>query len=273
MNSVKEKSQLRKNDAKKPKKGKLRKSKRTPQKRVFFHEQKFKTNKKRKISSNVEVTDSQDVSNAEQSSVEEVGPTPLSEEEIRERHVEKLTLVFRDYIEDKLDELDLPIDREKTRVTGMIKNLKNSIKTMKNVYDSDTMGYLVTSSDGKETYTVKQKAIADKRKHVCNCGTKYEEPDRTSCKHCGAMIFYNFDQFMTDYLTKKPTANSMNLQMHHMQKNFNKFDIEEPVKPVKQSGSNQSLMSNQSLTAAEQSKNALYANKDIDFFDLVLQGY
>ena len=240
-----------------------RKSKRVPKKRTFFHEQKFKTNKKRKISSSGET--------------EEEGselPTPISDEEIRECHIERLTNVFRNYISNKLDELDLPIDREKTRVTGMVKNLKNSITMSEKVYDSGTMGYLVTSSDGKETYTVKQKAFADIMKYVCNCGTKYEDPDRTSCKHCGAIMFHNFDQFMTDYLTKKPTENSMNLQMHHMQKNFNKFDIDDPKDlrvfedPVKPS------VSKQYLTEAEQSEQSipLYSDKNIDFFNLVLQG-
>ncbi len=189
-----------------------RTSKRSTKKRKFFHEQSFEPKKRRVMKKEVK-------------EIEEVE----NDEEIRERYIDKLTNIFREYINEKLEDIDLSPEREKTRVTGLIKNFKNSIEMENKVYVNNN-GYLVTSSKGNETYTVKQKAIADKVKYVCNCGDKYEDYDRTSCKHCGAMMFHNFNHFITDYLTKKPTINSMNLQMHNMQKNFNKIDIEKTSK-------------------------------------------
>jgi len=217
---------------------KKRKSQRTLKKREFFHTQSFKSNKKRKVSKKNEETD-------------EEGPA-MSSEEIRERHVEKLTNIFREYVSDKLENIDLSPEREKTRVTGLIKNLKNSIDIKNKVYANNN-GYLVTSSSGNETYTVKQKAIADKVKFVCNCGDKYQDNDRTSCKHCGAMLFYNFDHFMTEYLTKKPTTSSMNLHMYNMQTKFNKFEVKDNVK-----------------SESELTEKVSQSEKD-DFFRLVLK--
>ena len=52
---------------------------------------------------------------------------PPSPEDIRKEHVKSITNVFRQYISETLDYVDLTPDKEKTRVSGLIKNLNNAI--------------------------------------------------------------------------------------------------------------------------------------------------
>jgi hypothetical protein len=154
---------------------------------------------------------------------------PPSPEDIRTAHVETITNVFRKYISETLESVGLTPDREKTRVTGLIKSLENSRSLKKKVYVNSNMEYLVSSSAGTETYTVKPKAILDTSKNVCNCGEKYNDPDRDSCKHCGAILFYNLDNYFNEYLNKKTNPNT-HLQVYRVEKMLNKCDIEKPNK-------------------------------------------
>jgi hypothetical protein len=154
---------------------------------------------------------------------------PPSPEDIRTAHVETITNVFRKYISEILETVDLTPDREKTRVTGLIKNLENARSLKKKVYVNSNMEYLVSSSTGTETYTVKPKAFSDTFKNVCNCGKKYDDIDRDSCKHCGAILFYNLDNYFNEYLNKK-TNPPVHLQVYRVEKMLNKFDFNKPNK-------------------------------------------
>ena len=151
----------------------------------------------------------------------------ISVDDARNKNVERITNIFSNYISDVLETINLPPDREKTRVDGLVENLKNSFSLKKQVYPRLTEGKvenLVTSTDGKETYTVQPKANGDTIKYVCNCGNKYDDIDRNSCKHCGSVVLYNLDNFLTEYLTKKTTPN-IGLQLHNVNRMFNKVDI------------------------------------------------
>lgn len=150
---------------------------------------------------------------------------PKTKMELRELHSQKIANIFQRYIFDILDGLDLPEEREKTRVTGLIKSLKNSISLKDKVFVSKNMGYLVSSSDGTQTYNVKQQPIGDNVKYVCNCGEKYEDGERTTCKHSGSIIFNIFDTYMSDYL-KKPYSPNINLELNNINNMFNSFDID-----------------------------------------------
>jgi len=197
-----------------------RKSTRTRKARKFYSRQTFspysRKRKRRRCSD-----DDEEESHA---------PVPPTREEMRAKHVMQLTNVFREYIGEKLDEIDLPIEREKTRVAGLVRSLNNARSLKEKVYVSKTMGYLVSSSDGTLTYNVNPKAVADNLKYVCNCGEKYKDSDRTACKHCGSIIFHNLDNYFSDYLTK-PYQPNVHLQLRNVEKMFNKFDIEKPSKP------------------------------------------
>lgn len=218
-----------------------RKSKRDRKARKFYSRESYapysKKRKRRRISSDDE----------------EYVPVPPTREEMRAKHVMQLTNVFRDYVSEKLEEADLSLEREKTRVAGLIKSLKNARSLKEKVYVSKTMGYLVSSSDGTLTYNVNPKAVADNLKFVCNCGEKYKDSDRTSCKHCGSVIFHNLDNYFSDYLNK-PYQPNVHLQMRNVEKMFNRFDIEQPQKPGK---------------AKEVEK--MKTHKEEDFFSFVMQ--
>lgn len=155
-------------------------------------------------------------------------PVPPTTKELREMHAQQLANVFQKYIFKKLDSLDLPIDHEKTRVNGLVKSLNNAIMLKEKVFVSKNMGYLVSSSDGTLTYNVSPRAIADDLKYVCNCGEKYKDSERTSCKHCGSVIFHNMDNYFSEYLTK-PYQPNVHLQLRHVNNMFNKFGIEKPT--------------------------------------------
>lgn len=183
-------------------------------------------------------------------------PVLQTHEELRQKHVMQITEVFRDYISNKLDEIDLPIEREKMRVLGLLKSLKNAISLKNKVYVSKSMGYLVTSSDGSFTYNVNPKSIANSIRYVCNCGKKYQDENRTSCKHCGSVIFHNIDAYFTDYLTK-PYQSNVHLQLHHINKLFNKFDIEN---------------NDFQTTPTEKTVKSDSFQKEEDFFSYLLEG-
>ena len=181
-----------------------------------------RTTRKRKITSIQNVESFSDKPKRKQKEKIIVPPTP---EEIRTAHAKSITNVFGKYIFEILESIGLTPDREKTRVAGLIKNLKNARSLKKKVYVNNNMEYLVSSSAGTETYTVKQKAISDTLKNVCNCGEKYNDPVRDSCKHCGAIIFYNLDNYFNEYLNKKTSPNT-NLQVYQVNKMLNKCDID-----------------------------------------------
>jgi len=232
-----------------------RRSSRTRITRKFFHEEKYPTRKRKRRRIECDEEDNEDDQLP-------ALPQPPTRDELRQKHVAHVTEVFRGYISDKLGELDLPLDREKTRVFGLARSLKNAISLKKKVYVSKSMGYLVSSSDGSMTYNVNPKAIADDLKYVCNCGEKYQDRNRTSCKHCGSVIFHNIDNYFTDYLTK-PYQPNVHLQLHHVNKMFNKFDIDKQ-KPVK----NMKFQPTPVNVGAEN----IVVTKEEDYFQFLLQG-
>ena len=206
-----------------------RRSSRTRKKRRFFHEEHDSSNSRNRKSKNMDY---------EEGKEDLKTPEPPTREDCRQKNINKLTEVFRVFISDKLDELDLPPDHEQMRVTGLEKSLKNALSLEKKVYDSTTGVYLVTSSDGKCTYTVKSIAIGEKIKYACNCGEKYQDINRTSCKHCFSVIFHNISKYLTDYLTK-PYQPNTNLQLHNVNKMLNRIDIEDKdvqITPKKKKG-------------------------------------
>ena len=205
------------NDENKSSYAPIKKSSRKRKERTYYHNEKFTPYQRTKKQSNT-TTD------------EMVEPEPPTEDEMRERNVERITNIFREYIEGTLDAANLPIDRENSRVTAFVKSMKNSFSLKKKVYISKNMGFLVSSSDGKQTYNVQPKAIADTLKYMCNCGTNYQDSERTSCKHCGAVLFYNFDNYFSDYLNNKQ---NVTLQLYHLQKKLGKVSFEEVEKVVK----------------------------------------
>ena len=150
-----------------------------------------------------------------------------SEDKMRENNVERVTNIFKEYIKETLKNANLPIDNENSRVSAFVKSMEKSFSLKNKVYITTNNDYLVSSSDGKQTYTVQPKSVADTLKYTCNCGTNYKDSERTSCKHCGAIIFYNFDNYFNDYLNNKQNST---LQLYHLQNKFGKFDFEDLVK-------------------------------------------
>jgi hypothetical protein len=195
--------------------GPIKKSTRKIKERTYYSDEIFSPYQKSKKQIN-NMTDK----------VIETKQVPPTEDEIRENNVERITNIFRKYIKETLDSANLPIDRENSRVTSLVKSLKNSFSLKKKVYISNNMGFLVSSSDGKQTYNVQPKADADTLKYTCNCGTNYQDSERTSCKHCGAVLFYNFDNYLNDYLNNKQ---NITLQLHQLQNKLKKVDIEDLV--------------------------------------------
>lgn len=182
---------------------------------------------------------------------------PPTQDEMRERNVESITNIFRKYIKESLDSANLQIDRENSRVTSLVKSMKNSFSLRKKVYVSNNMGFLVSSSDGKQTYNVEPKADADTLKYTCNCGTNYQDSERTSCKHCGAVIFYNFDNYLNHYLNNKQ---NIILQLHHLQNQLKKVDFEEEV-----------VKADKMKITKEVEKEVPIEKDDTDFFSFILK--
>ena len=143
-------------------------------------------------------------------------------EKMEEPSVDNLTNVLKKYVSEIIESLRLPPEQEKTKIDGLIKNIENSISLKNNIYVNRSKEYLVSSSSRKETYTVKEST--DTLKNVCNCGEKYKEPFRNSCKHCGAIVFYNLHNYLTDYLNKETPS-----QIIQVEKLLDKCDLNEKI--------------------------------------------
>jgi len=189
--------------------------------------QSLRQKKKRKFFMDEEYDSNRNTMNVD--NIESKSDNLVTDKEIREMHSKKLAEVFQKYFFAKLDELQIPIEREKTRVTELLKSFNNSISLKEKIFVSKNLGFLVSSSDGTKTYNVNPKELNDNLKYVCNCGDIYNKTERTSCKHCGAVIFNNLDNYIAEYLSK-PYQPNINLQLHNVDKMLNKFDFEEPKK-------------------------------------------
>ena len=230
---------------------KNRKSTRQRKKRNFFINEKFESNKrscKRKRSIDI---------NTEKESDQEI-PVPPTDNEIREMHSQKLAKVFQEYIFKILDDLQLPLEREKTRINDLVKNLNNAISLKEKVFVSKNMGYLVSSLDRKLTYNVNLKEFANNLKYVCNCGENFKDSDRTSCKHCGSVIFHNLENYLLEYLSK-PYQPNVHLQLHHVNNMFNKFGIEK----------NENNLLKKSLELTSSDKEKVVSEKD-NYFSFLM---
>lgn len=195
------------------KNSKIRKSLRQKKKRKFFMDEEYDSNR-----------NTMNVNNIESKS-----DNLVTDKEIREMHSKKLAEVFQKYFFSKLEELQIPIEREKTRVTELLKTFNNSISLKEKIFVSKKLGFLVSSSDGKKTYNVNPKELGDNLRYVCNCGDTYNKSERTSCKHCGAVIFNNLDNYIAEYLSK-PYQPNIKLQLHNVNKMLNNFEFEKPKK-------------------------------------------
>lgn len=191
---------------------------RTRKQPQFFRDENFSNRNKKR--SRTECNDTECNDKEKQKS-----PSPLTHEEIRKKHVEKIKSVVGNYILSIVDVLDLLPEREIQRLLGLVKNTQNATSLANKVHVSNSMGYLVSSSDGSSTYSVNPIHISNSIRYVCNCGKKYQDENRTSCKHVGAVIFYIFGEFIKDFLAK-PYRPNVGLQLHHVNKSLGKIDIE-----------------------------------------------
>lgn len=147
-------------------------------------------------------------------------------EEIRKLHSQKLSNVFEKYFFNRLCDLNLSLKREKERVNGLIKNLNNSLSLKEQISVSKNMGYLVSSSDKKNTYHVKTKKLNNQILLICNCGEKYNDFERKTCKHCGSVVIHKLDNFISEFLKKQ----SQKYQYNEVNKMLKKFTFEDKNK-------------------------------------------
>ena len=119
--------------------------------------QSLRQKKKRKFFMDEEYDSNRNTMNVD--NIESKSDNLVTDKEIREMHSKKLAEVFQKYFFAKLDELQIPIEREKTRVTELLKSFNNSISLKEKIFVSKNLGFLVSSSDGTKTYNVNPKEL------------------------------------------------------------------------------------------------------------------
>ena len=94
-------------------------------------------------------------------------------------------------------------ERQYSRYTQLYTRLRESEKCRIQFLQNKC---LVQSSDKKETYIVE----LYNGQYTCNCGNRYKEYNRKSCKHIIAVCNYHVKNCITDYMTK-PTRDIIQL--------------------------------------------------------------
>lgn len=113
-------------------------------------------------------------------------------------------------------------DKEDKKVSAFNRKMNESAQLQSPMYTKD--GFLITSSNGKNTYTVNIKPLDDSYRFVCNCGDSYRDYERTSCIHVGRVITSLMEHFIRDSLYKKDQ------ELNSLNNMFNNFNINESSK-------------------------------------------
>jgi hypothetical protein len=182
----------------------------------------------------------------------------LSEKNINDKHNEfrenitnQLGKVFLPMFTQNLSNLDMNPKKEFRRTLALKETLKKGLKLVQDnmIFSRDNGIFLVTSSDKKQTYTVRTTPMANRLHYTCNCGSKFKQPDRVTCKHIFGVILYSMNSVV-----------SLFYQVSNVNTVQGVYDIERLVNSMNMTGKSTSTSSKSKIPPG---------NHEMDYFSLL----
>lgn len=122
----------------------------------------------------------------------------ISRSEFQSNLSNTLSSTFQPVFAQNLEKTELSTEKEEKRSQSLRKILEKAVQIVQEgmVYAKAAGHFLVTSSDRRETYNVKVIPQATHLHHTCDCGYRYNQGDRTACKHIFAVVVYSMDSIV-----------------------------------------------------------------------------
>jgi len=126
-----------------------------------------------------------------------------TEQDLRDEFSRQISDTLTPVFTRTLRNMNLSEERGQRRAYALKSTLKKAVGIVENggIYSRPNGQFLVTSSDRSQTYTVKTQPLADRLHITCNCGERFDQGERMTCKHVFAVVVYSMDSIVSMYNT------------------------------------------------------------------------
>lgn len=148
-----------------------------------------------------------------------------SREDEQEMLATNLALAMKPFFLKVIKQSDLEEEKEKRRNRSLVQLIGRSQKVLDDnlIQPKSDNEYFVTSSDRKNTYVVTTTRLAGDICYNCNCGDRFIDHTRITCKHIMAVSFFKLRSIIDMYYQDSTPA--MIQDVHDLEGMFDKMNV------------------------------------------------